>query len=285
MLLRILRRLRRHLSTRGAYRLVLRDWTSLGDLHLCARVLETMRFMRNVVPEVVDELPGRRILVISPHPDDIMIGPGGALIRSVDQGKQVVGLFLTTGRQERTELLERETEAAARLVGFEPEYLRFEPGRIPVDRTAQEAFSEPIRRFDPDLLMLPFLLDDNDDHRRANELMFRTEQSGLLQSVPEVWAYQVYSPILPGAVLDITEEKDRKAEAIRAWASEFEIRDWVHWGLGLNAFNGRFLGRTDGQPYVEAFYPSPLPEYIRFCQAYFGGAQAAPYYSEHYEPG
>jgi hypothetical protein len=88
----------------------------------------------------------------------------------------------------------------------------------------------------------------------------------------EVWGYQVYSPVFANVVVDISDAAERKAEAIRIWASQMRRRKLDHYILGVNAFNTRLLPKA---MYVEAFFVVPLQDYCELCHTYFMDPAAA----------
>jgi LmbE family N-acetylglucosaminyl deacetylase len=113
-----------------------------------------------------------------------------------------------------------------------------------------------------DCLFVPILLDDHDDHRRANQLLWHAWRRGFVRNDTEVWCYQVYSPIISNIVVDISSVADRKAAAVRMWKSQMKIRKFDHYILGFNAFNIRLLPKAR---YVEAFFVVPMLEYGELC--------------------
>src|SRR5204862_5930569 len=69
----------------------------------------------------------KRVLVISPHPDDESIGCGGTVRKHVEEGATVRAIFLTSGEkgghgqgeQATADIREAEARAAATILGIE----------------------------------------------------------------------------------------------------------------------------------------------------------------------
>lgn len=275
--------LRRWLLGRKTYKFFMRDWIALGDLQRAADVMATMRFSQNLVPVPMPGPAGQRILVVAPHPDDEMMGPGGTVIAALDAGKQVTTVYLSRGRDgDAGDILCAEAQAVADRLGYATNFLGFPLRGIPVDAAAVDSFAAAVSEAAPQALFIPFLLDDHDDHRRASDLLRHAVDAGKLSGDIEVWAYQVYTPLPGNVAVDITAVAERKADAIRGFASQMKIRDWPHWALGLNAFNSRFIA-TGGRPlYVETFFVLPLGDYVELCRDYFGGGESNVYHQPNY---
>ncbi|WP_130472590.1 PIG-L deacetylase family protein [Candidatus Magnetaquicoccus inordinatus] len=276
-------RLQSWLFTRRSYRFLIRDWQTLTDLPLAAQALNTLRFSRNLQPVEATGLPGQRILVLAPHPDDELLGPGGALLQSRAQGATITVLYLTSGLPHEREIREAEAREVARLCDFNSHFLRWPDGALPADQEALQQLAAAISAVNPDLLLLPSLFDDHDDHRRCSELLWRLSTQQLLPATLDVWAYQVYSAVLGNVVIDITAVSTSKAEAIRCYRSQMQQRDWAHFALGLNAWNCRFLKKSaHAAAYAEMFLTLPLHEYAALCRPYFADSRTA-YYAAAYQ--
>jgi LmbE family N-acetylglucosaminyl deacetylase len=267
----LIRRLIYFTLPRRAYKFALREFVRAKDLDALAEVLACTRQLRAVDPVVMEMPRGRRVLVIAPHEDDEMIGPGGTVTRLVRAGAAVTVLYLTDDSGPRAEARRRETLAVANHVGYATEFLGYPSGTLPVDADSAARLAERIDAHAPDTLLLPFLSDDHPEHRAASRLLYEAARRDLLRARPEVWAYQVYSALLANVAVDITEVAEAKAEAIRMWRdSAMRSRDWAHFALGLNAYNCRLLrGRAD-PCYVEAFFVVPFDDYAALCARYAG---------------
>lgn len=279
MLRSIANRLERLVMGRKAYKWVLRDWQQLHDLPAAARLLETMRFSRAIEPQLMIRPNGQRLLVLAPHPDDEVIGPGGTLLHAVDAGAETKVIYVTSGTPDELPAREHEAEAVCRDLGCSHEFLRQEIFDIPIETTA-DAIRSAIDDFAPDTLFLPFVLDDNDDHRRLNHALLSLAITETVKFRPEVWAYQVYTPLPGNVAVDVTDVISTKASAIRRYGTQLKRRDWAHFALGLNAFNCRLVHGVSQSCYFEVFFVVPWTEYIDFCRSYFSAGGT--YYEANY---
>ena len=128
-------RIEKRMLGRRAYKFIIRDWTRPTDLDAAADVLATMRFSRNLAPQQLAAPAGKRVLVLAPHPDDEMIGPGGTVILALDAGCTVRVLNVTSGGADAARR-EGEARKVAERVGFEAEFVGQAAGRIDVGDAA-----------------------------------------------------------------------------------------------------------------------------------------------------
>jgi N-acetylglucosamine malate deacetylase 1 len=221
--------------------------------------------------------------VIAPHPDDEVIGMGGVMAQMVRNGCDVGVISLTFGGDKESE---DEARNAANVLGYTfTHFFEFKPKHIPVDLNTLKNFAQIINDKKPDIIFLPFILDDHDDHRRANELLLAAHENGLLNKVAEkteIWAYQVYTALPLNCVVNITDVIDRKSEAISCYVSRFKQRDWAHYAKGLSAFNVRFLEGSKNQDYAEVFFRADISAYLKMCSVYFRNSAGRCYDIEGY---
>jgi len=269
----VTRPLRHRKSGRRAYRWFLRSWQPAGDLQASRGVVDTMRLQRQLVPVVSTGPDADRIVVVAPHPDDELIGPGGTILRAATRGAAVRVLYLTSGKADEAAVRRAEAEAVCARFGFEARFCDHASHAIPFE-AAIEAVASEVRQFRPGALFLPFLLDDHEDHRRASEIVATMIDRVGPASQPEIWAYQVYSVVPGNVVVDITDLAERKADAISLYRSQMAGRDWAHYALGLNAFNSRFMPSKGRRCYGEMFFVVPADEYADLCRPYFQDRKA-----------
>lgn len=244
---------------------VLRSWLDLKDLPASRMVLDSMRLPRVVEPVLRQPPAGKSILVLAPHPDDEMIGPGGTLLGSVESGSSVTVLFVTNGRAGESDIRRGEAERLCREAGFACRMAGFRADDIPLHEAA-EYLVGLLRQDRYDCVFLPFLLDDHDDHRRISEVLLAA--AARLDSEPafEIWAYQVYGVLPLNGIVDITGHADRKAALIACHQSQMQKRDWSHFALGMNAVLSRFLPPGNGRSFAEAFLVLSWQQYLALAQ-------------------
>jgi len=131
---------------------------------------------------------------------------------------------------------------------------RFAPGDFP------EPVFHTLIENEPDVLYLPSLFDNHQDHRILNTWLLRTLREHK-SFRPLIRGFEVWSPLPATAVTDITEHMDRKREAMRCYASQQDAIDYTHHIEGLNAYRAMNLGGRRGR-YAEAFLELPADAYL-----------------------
>jgi len=269
------------IPTKSKYKFILKDWVSLTDLQACQKVLETKRFSRNLVPVQIEKPDAKKLLVIAPHQDDDIFGAGGTLIKAVESGSEVHVVYVADHENaQQADLVYNETKEVCNTVGTTPHFLKAKMGKIPLtSQHLNDSLLSIIKELQPEIIFTSFLLDDHDDHRRVNELLLHVlKQNKLLNC--DIWAYQVYSSIIPNVVVDITEQSQRKRDVMEIWKHVSGQRDWPHYILGMNAVNSRWISSKTPK-FVEAFFVVPIQEYLDLCRLYFESSFKC-YYGEYY---
>ena len=243
----------------------LKRWSIPGDARLTASILATMTPQSAISPTLVERAPGRRITIVAPHPDDELMGPGGTLLRALSEGATATVIYLTDGEveSERAATRRHEASSVAAALGYQPVFFGHRSAEAMLAGDAPLRLARAIEASQPDVLFFPFVLDDNKEHRFANFMLSAAiaTDSGLAWR-GDVWCYQVYS-LVPGNVLvPLGEFASKKADAIRLYKSQIEVRDWATFALGMNAVNARFTSRNCKDAYVESFLVLPLAQYV-----------------------
>ena len=205
----------------------------------------------------------KRILVISPHPDDEAIGCGGAICKHVDDGDRVQVVFLTSGEKgghgkseaETQSAREREAEDAARILRYdELEFWRLPDGALEATDATIGQVRTLIEHFVPDLLYVPHAAEMHPDHQAAHRIV----SSALLQlqeqrPTPTVLAYEVWTPIQRiDVIVDITEFMEIKLAAVRAYRTQCDVLRFDEAVRGLNRYRGEMYSWPGGD-YAEVF--------------------------------
>ncbi len=270
----IIRKIGNYIDTRRAYKFYIKQWLDLIDLQGVSQVINSMRSSKIIDPVEIKHPKGKSIVVIAPHPDDELIGPGGTLLKSASNGSKINIIYLTSDNDSEAIMTrEKEAKEAVEALNCSVKFLRWGVKKIPSDKDSLEVLSDAIKSYSPDTIMVTFCLDDHDDHRRASELIMLLYSNNLISDNIEIWAYQIYSAILANVVVDITKFKKEKESCIEKYYSQYRSRNWAHYSLGLNAWNCRFLkGRGSEKVYAELFLVLPIKEYSELCSEYFNSS-------------
>ena len=178
-----------------------------------------------------------KILAIAAHRDDIELTCGGTLIKAARQGHAVGIVDLTqgeSGTRGSAELRAQEASRAAEILGAAARINLGLPdaGLVNTPET-RLAVAQVIRRFRPTVVIAPPQQGRHPDHRVAAELVrdacFVAGLAKLDPSLPPHRPRKLLHCVTyredwtkPTFVVDISDEFERKLEAVRCYASQFD---------------------------------------------------------------
>ena len=221
-----------------------------------------------------------RVMVISPHPDDVDFGCSGTIARWSRLGVDITYVICTSGDKGSdnpvdsdalAELREQEQLAAAKVVGVSKVvFLRLKDGELENNREFRRILVRALREHRPDIVLSMDPANNrfenayvsHSDHRAAALAVFdaiypaarnrnffpELLEEGLLPHA--VNRMYFFGTAEPNTWIDITETIETKIAALRAHKSqveEFEDLDaWVRERFGQ-------LGKKKGLAYAEIF--------------------------------
>ncbi len=222
---------------------------------------------------------GKRILAISPHPDDETIGAGGLLLahRGVSEMHLLCltdgggGGAVEAGEGDPQALVRARREefvATARaLDAASVRFLDFPDGRLPVTDDASGQLRSIVDEINPDVVVLPWFLDAHADHRNANILFARACSD--INAV--VLAYEIWTMLEPNAIFDITPVLEGKRALIQNYPTQLRTVDYERYALSLAQVRGYQFGvgalRSGA---AEAFVALPSRDYCDLVRALHG---------------
>jgi bacillithiol biosynthesis deacetylase BshB1 len=177
------------------------------------------------------------LLAIAAHRDDVELTCAGTLILAIDRGYSAGILDLTageTGTRGSAELRAEEAQAAARIMGITERLNAGLPDAHLANTDAnRRAVVEAIRHFRPRVVIVPFPVGRHPDHRIASELardacflsgLRKYDAGGEVHRPHKVLYALAYreDPVKPTFVVDISDQFDRKMQAIHCYASQFD---------------------------------------------------------------
>ncbi len=221
------------------------------------------------------------ILAFGAHPDDVELGCGGTIIKEVEYGKKVGIIDLTLGElgtRGNVEKRKQESKKANKILGIEiRENMCFKDGFFENTEKNKIELIKKIRCYRPKIVLTNALSDRHPDHPRSSQLTIDAcFLSGLSkintnQEVyrPEaIYHYIQFNSITPDFVVDITNQIDKKIEAVKCYASQFynpksnEKETIISTKSFLDSvkYRAKDLGRQTKCMYAEAFIAHQLPK-------------------------
>ena len=178
-------------------------------------------------------MPIRPVLAVGAHPDDIILGIGGALAQVAAAGYDVTFLSLTSGElggnaAER----EREELEAARCLGASVVFGRLADGNVS-QRDAIDIISGCVRRLQPAMVFAHDPKDTHQDHVHTGNAAIvacRMTANLFFYEGPSSVAFE------PTTVLDVSDVWHRKLQALAAYKSQMEARQLMGWVDSVSRF-------------------------------------------------
>jgi LmbE family N-acetylglucosaminyl deacetylase len=234
--------------------------------------------------------PGaEQVVVLAPHMDDETIGCGGTLARHARAGATITVVFLTDGRhgggsrlkgltgealraEEEKLIATRKAEAQRALekLGVQSMlFLDIEDGTLQQDSGAAPRLRTILEQQRPELVYLPYFLEQHADHLAVSTIFLEATRDSTLRM--QCIGYEVWTPLFPNCFVRIDEVVEQKKQALAEYRSQLEQADYLHSGLGLNAYRSAAFNGNYGR-FAEAFCSVPVEQYRAMFDAYRGTA-------------
>ena len=203
-----------------------------------------------------EQLPGKKVLVIAPHQDDESIGCGGTLIKHAKAGGRVEIAFCTSGGEKR---MYEAKDAAKALGSRRNHFLQFEIRSL-YRNTNQlaERFTELFNRVEPEIVFLPFMIDNHQDHVAISRAFAKAYKNKTINCF--VYAYSVWTTLIPNVIFDISEQWEQKKQAIEFYKTQTATRDYVTMASSISKYWSVVKGKNT--QYCEAFFKATSSEYV-----------------------
>jgi len=205
-----------------------------------------------------------KILVLSPHPDDDVFGLGGTLSKFQRGGDSITIVYFCDGSKGTPEGIrdssliikrKKEVKDALKVMNIDNYiFWGYKDGQLQVTRTSIKALNNLIDKIRPDIIFIPSLMDDHPDHKATNEIFYYS-----YFKYPEkpfdfstlIAMYEVWTPLLPNRIVNISDVINIKKEAISYHKSQLRSRAYDKAILALNQYRAELNGVKG---FAEAFY-------------------------------
>jgi len=226
---------------------------------------------------VVSAAPPGTVLVLAPHPDDEVIGPGGALYLHLKNEDPVTVLYLTDGRggiASDTDLVairRREAKAIGKEHGLNQIFWDIPDTTLTSNSGTVAALKQVLKKIRPDFIYLPSFFDRQHDHFAANQLLADTLRD-LEDSAVTILGYEIWDNIsYPNYIVDISDIFEMKASMMRQYETPMRSTDFVALFRHRNALHySLFVNSAYREPegYAEAFCRLDARQYVTLFNKY-----------------
>ena len=195
--------------------------------------------------------------MLAPHIDDDIIGCGGTLAKHAAAGDEVTVLYFadcTPGRR-------REAAEAACVIGIgRLEFLDYASKTLYDHRKdAALKLKSEIESFKPHTVYLPSLFDRHNDHLAVNHILSDVLSGMRGDFTFSVCAYEVWTPLVPNLIVDISGTMEKKKAAVSKFTSQLASNDWLDAAVCLNRYRAVVSGAGR---YAEGFMIHSANNYL-----------------------
>jgi LmbE family N-acetylglucosaminyl deacetylase len=184
------------------------------------------------------------ILAVGAHPDDIELGCGGTLVKSVNSGSKVIALYMSRGgKTSDTKIRMAESSEALKILGVtEVNFEDFPDTEIPNSFKAIDCLERYAAKYNPDIILTHSVNDMHQDHRTVGFLAMAA-----FRNVPKILAFETPrvrpAVFLPNYFVNITGCVNKKAEALHCHVSQKGKRYLAYEStVNLASFRGSQVG-------------------------------------------
>ena len=215
------------------------------------------------------ELP-KNIIVLSPHPDDELIGAGGTIIKAKNNGAKVNIVQMTNGEltaalNETDSLIKKQIRSkealkVAQKIGANlTMWNDIIDGTLLESHVAVERLHKLLIEIKPDAVFLPFYNDPQPDHFAANKVLYDTLKTNANINL-KIFAYEVWSMCPYNTFVNITDEFEEKRNALSLYRSALRSINYIRTTEWFAAYHGTNLDEKN--EYVEVFRVMNIAEFI-----------------------
>jgi N-acetylglucosamine malate deacetylase 1 len=238
----------------------------------------TNLFSKSISPILIKPPFGARMLIVAPHHDDEIIGPGGAALAHVKCGGllQIVVVNDGTGHEkllglnpeQLTILRESESKKVASKIGASsPIFLKYNSTAGPNIAKIANDLKEIINDYKPNSIFVPFILDNDSDHYNCALSLSTAIDNTKHSSI--IYGYEVWGLCIANVAVAIDEVIDYKCELINMYSSQIQHIDYAHSVRGLAMYHSLLFGWKQTR-FVENFFELPSWEYVQFLKKFNG---------------
>ena len=213
---------------------------------------------------MISNIRNKKIVLISPHPDDIEIGMGGTAYLLAKKNK-LHHLIVTNGansanifkdKKKLVEARKKEAINSNKYIGIKNikffHYEKIKNKSIELEFEAKT--NKYLEKISPDFIFLPHpTLDNHPTHRKVSRIIIKSVRG--LKKRPKIICYEVWGAFRKhDHFVDISKIIKNKKEIISFHKSQLAVKDYVNGILGINKYHAVFNNFIkDDAKYIEVF--------------------------------
>jgi LmbE family N-acetylglucosaminyl deacetylase len=209
------------------------------------------KYSQNLRLKILDKPKSGRVLVLAPHPDDEVLGCGGAIIKHIQQKNPVKVIFLTDNKKN-FKIRRKEVKKSLKILGVKDcNFLGFRDGKLVAGRKEIKKITLIILNFKPDIIYAPYFFDSHPDHRATAEILLKATKKRKFKG--GICSYEIWTPTFANRIIKIDDVYEQKVLAIKAYSSQLRDRGYLQAIRGLNTYRaGMFKAGKRAEAYFEA---------------------------------
>jgi len=191
----------------------------------------------------VEQIAQGAALILAPHSDDEVFGCGGTIMRHVMQGDRVQVIIVTDGshgvkaadKADYVRQRQNESRAAAAVLGCPiPDFWGLPDRGFEYGEKWVIEVIDAIRRHRAEVVYAPSIFEMHPDHRAL--AMVAVEAVRRLGDPIQLVMYEIGVPLRPNRLLDITDLRRRKRDAMACFSSQLHRQNYIEHIEALNRF-------------------------------------------------
>ncbi|HHY78246.1 MAG TPA: PIG-L family deacetylase [Clostridiales bacterium] len=221
-------------------------------------------------------LKNKRLLVISPHQDDEILGCGCLIKKALEQNCTVKCIYISDGSQSLSyvlspealaELRKVEAKELAKSMGMdEPVFMDCPDCNVDYnDMETAKKIAEVIESYKPDVILIPYFLDGHKDHTATSGIFIAAAKMLKNHKQFELYCYEINSPISVYGIshyVDCSGYFESKKEALKFYGSQIMSFESI---FEMNKLNRIIAGTDEG---AELFTKVDLDSYEMAYEKY-----------------
>jgi len=188
--------------------------------------------------------PKANVLILAPHPDDEIFGCGGAIMRHLAQGDSVSVIIATDGhaaihhideiaKQNYIATRYQESRNAAHVLGYhEIQFWDFSDRELSHNKSTVQLAVQAIQNLQATLIYAPSIFEIHPDHFSLANIAV----DAVIATQTTLMMYEIGVPLRPNFLLDITDLKARKRQAMECFSSQIQLNDYIEIIESLNIY-------------------------------------------------